>query len=110
MELGEASSASVRLLELAQRTADEAVANARIESDNLRNSTESEVLKMMTETKANIAIMSRDFDAQKAAMERRVEELRAYEREYRSRLRSYLEGQLRELETKNLGGDRQVEG
>ena len=110
MELGEASSASVRLLELAQRTADEAVANARIESDNLRNSTESEVLKMMTETKANIAIMSRDFDAQKAAMERRVEELRAHEREYRSRLRSYLEGQLRELETKNLGGDRQVEG
>ncbi len=54
--------------------------------------------------------MSRDFEVQKAAMERRVEELRAYEREYRSRLRSYLEGQLRELETKNLGGDRQVEG
>ncbi|MEY3606591.1 MAG: hypothetical protein RL289_771, partial [Actinomycetota bacterium] len=42
------------------------------------------------------------------AMERRVEELRAYEREYRGRLRSYLEGQLRELESKNLSGDRQV--
>ena len=41
-------------------------------------------------------------------MERRVEELRAYEREYRGRLRSYLEGQLRELESKNMSGGRQV--
>ena len=54
--------------------------------------------------------MTREFEVHKSNMERRVEELRAYEREYRSRLRSYLEGQLRELEGKSLGGDRQVEG
>lgn len=120
MDAGEASSASVRILELAQRTADEAVATARIESENLRSSaqnestqllsqTKAEVERLMRETNANIAMMSRDFQTQKAAMERRVEELRAYEREYRSRLRSYLEGQLRELEGRSLGGDRQVE-
>ena len=120
MDAGEASSASVRILELAQRTADEAVATARIESENLRSSaqnestqllsqTKAEVDRLMRETNANIAMMSRDFETQKAAMERRVEELRAYEREYRSRLRSYLEGQLRELEGRSLGGDRQVE-
>ena len=120
MDAGEASSASVRILELAQRTADEAVATARIESENLRNSaqnestqllsqTKAEVERLMRETNANIAMMTREFETQKAAMERKVEELRAYEREYRSRLRSYLEGQLRELEGKSLGGDRQVE-
>ena len=121
MSDSEASLASVRILELAQRTADEAVATARIESENLRNAAEvetadlvnktnSEVERLMNETKANIANMTREFEVHKSNMERRVEELRAYEREYRSRLRSYLEGQLRELEGKNLGGDRQVEG
>jgi len=78
--------ASVRILELAQRTADE----------------------LVTEAKANVANITREFESQRVAMERRVEELRAYEREYRGRLRSYLEGQLRELESKNISGDRQV--
>ncbi len=110
MDAGEASSASVRILELAQRTADEAVATARIESENLRNTAQTEVERLMRETNANIQLMTREFETQKANMERKVEELRAYEREYRSRLRSYLEGQLRELEGKSLGGDRQVEG
>ena len=110
MDAGEASSASVRILELAQRTADEAVATARIESENLRNTANTEVERLMRETNANIQLMTREFETQKANMERKVEELRAYEREYRSRLRSYLEGQLRELEGKSLGGDRQVEG
>ena len=91
--------ASVRILELAQRTADEAVASARIESEQL-----------VADAKTNIANMTREFEAQRVAMERRVEELRAYEREYRSRLRSYLEGQLRELESKNIADARQVTG
>lgn len=120
MDAADASTASVRILELAQRTADEAVASARIESEQLRaaaeaetqaliSNTNAEVERLMNETKSNIEQMTRDFEIQKTGMERRVEELRAYEREYRSRLRSYLEGQLRELEGKNLGGDRQVE-
>jgi len=120
MDPADASSASVRILELAQRTADEAVATARIESEQIRGvaeletrdlvaNTRAEAEQLMRETKAEIATMNREFEINKSAMERRVEELRAYEREYRSRLRSYLEGQLRELETKNLGGERQVE-
>lgn len=89
--------ASVRILELAQRTADEAVSAARIESD-----------QMVADAKSAVANMTRDLESQRVSMERRVEELRAYEREYRGRLRSYLEGQLRELDSKNLSGDRQV--
>ena len=34
-------------------------------------------------------------------LERKVEELRAFEREYRSRLKAYLETQLRDLESKS---------
>ncbi len=100
--------ASVRILELAQRTADEAVASARIESEQLLTSAKSTSDELVSEAKANIANMTREFESQRVVMERRVEELRAYEREYRGRLRSYLEGQLRELESKNIAGDRQV--
>lgn len=100
--------ASVRILELAQRTADEAVASARIESEQLLTAAKSTSDELVSEAKANVANITREFESQRVAMERRVEELRAYEREYRGRLRSYLEGQLRELESKNIGGDRQV--
>jgi DivIVA domain-containing protein len=100
--------ASVRILELAQRTADEAVASARIESEQLLTSAKSTSDELVSEAKANVANITREFESQRVAMERRVEELRAYEREYRGRLRSYLEGQLRELESKNISGDRQV--
>jgi DivIVA domain-containing protein len=100
--------ASVRILELAQRTADEAVAAARIESEQLLSSAKSTSEELVSEAKTNVANITREFESQRVAMERRVEELRAYEREYRSRIRSYLEGQLRELESKNIGGDRQV--
>jgi len=100
--------ASVRILELAQRTADEAVASARIESEQLLTVAKSTSDELVSEAKANVANITREFESQRVAMERRVEELRAYEREYRGRLRSYLEGQLRELESKNISGDRQV--
>ena len=100
--------ASVRILELAQRTADEAVASARIESEQLLSAAKSTSEELVSEAKTNVANITREFESQRVAMERRVEELRAYEREYRGRLRSYLEGQLRELESKNISGDRQV--
>jgi len=99
---------SVRILELAQRTADEAIAMARIESEQLMVAAKLSSEELVSEAKANVANITREFETQRVAMERRVEELRAYEREYRGRLRSYLEGQLRELESKNISGDRQV--
>lgn len=100
--------ASVRILELAQRTADEAVASARIQSEQLMFAAKTSSEELVSEAKANVANITREFETQRVVMERRVEELRAYEREYRGRLRSYLEGQLRELESKNISGDRQV--
>ena len=90
--------ASVRILELAQHAADDVLASARIESE-----------KMLSEKKESVIRETRDLDAQRVAMERRVEELRAYEREYRGRLRNYLEAQLRELDYKDMSGDRKAE-
>jgi hypothetical protein len=38
------------------------------------------------------------LETERSGLEREVEKLRSFEREYRSRLKSYLEGQLRELD------------
>ena len=88
--------ASVRILELAQRAAEDVLASARLEAEN-----------MLDERKTIVIRETRDLDAQRVSMERRVEELRAYEREYRGRLRNYLEAQLRELDSNSMSGDRQ---
>ncbi len=104
------SNASVRLLELAQRTADEHISTALAESETMVTKARSESEQMVNEAKTTVANLTREFENQRVGLERRIEELRAYEREYRSRLRSYLEGQLRELEVKNLGGDREITG
>ncbi|MCX6404590.1 MAG: DivIVA domain-containing protein [Actinobacteria bacterium] len=98
----DASVSAVRMLELAQRTADETVASARIEGEQFLSEASSQAERIMSETTSNVANITREFEGQKANLERKIEELRAYEREYRGRLRSYLEGQLRELEAKKL--------
>jgi hypothetical protein len=38
------------------------------------------------------------LERERADIEKRIESLKVFEREYRSRLRTYLEGQLRELD------------
>ena len=39
------------------------------------------------------------LDQERVALEKRVDELRVFERDYRQKLKSYIEGQLRELDT-----------
>jgi hypothetical protein len=41
----------------------------------------------------------------RASLERKVEDLRAFEREYRQRLKSYLESQMRQLESNSTNDD-----
>ena len=42
------------------------------------------------------------LETQRNALEAQLDQLRQFEREYRSRLKSYLEGQLRELDSQQL--------
>jgi polyhydroxyalkanoate synthesis regulator phasin len=77
----------------------------------MRNEATNESTSMVNEAKTQAANITRELETQRVGMERRIEELVSYEREYRGRLRSYLEGQLRELENKSFNAnDRQVQG
>ncbi len=78
---------AVAMLALAQKTADEHKSRAKAESDAL-----------LASAHAKVTELERAGAAERAGLERRVEELRAFEREYRTRLRQHHEAALKELE------------
>jgi DivIVA domain-containing protein len=111
---------AARVLALAQQTADQAIADARREADETLGRARREADDILTKARrqaeqvtsdARARAESLERDAQerhrqamgslvqsREELERRVDDLRAFEREYRSRLKAYLEGQLRDLE------------
>jgi DivIVA domain-containing protein len=115
------SEAAAKVLALAQRTADELVADAKAEADRLLTDARQRAEKIDAEIKAKISkletearqkaeAIERDAAQRKqdvfgaleqecAQLERRRDELRDFEREYRSRLKAYLQSELRKLET-----------
>jgi DivIVA domain-containing protein len=118
---------AARVLALAQQTADQAIADARREADETlgRARREAEDIlgkarrqseQIVSEARNRAETLERDAQdrhrqamgslvQQREELERMVDELHGFEREYRSRLKAYLEGQLRELEAgANHGG------
>ena len=81
--------AAVRMLELAQKTADEHVNAAKAEAE-----------RILADARATHQRTMGDLESERASMQAKVDELRSFEKEYRTRLRSYLEGQLRDLDAK----------
>src|SRR3954454_25088361 len=93
-----ASETATGILALAQRTADEHIAEARTQADRIIGEarTRAEQLKREADDKHRQMIGS--LETERSTLEREGEKLRSFEREYRSRLKNYLEGQLRELD------------
>ncbi|ADP80420.1 DivIVA domain-containing protein [Pseudofrankia inefficax] len=87
-----------RTLVLAQRTADEAVREARAESERARREARQDADRILAEARAHVAEQLGGLEDDKRRLEGQVEQLRAFEREYRTRLRAYLEMQLRDLD------------
>ncbi|MDX6284475.1 MAG: hypothetical protein QOH03_5546 [Kribbellaceae bacterium] len=99
-----------RTLVLAQRAADEALRDAETQAEQMRLAAQAEVERLRAESQAAAERLRADSEAtaarERAALESErtsaeddVEQLRAFEREYRTRLRAYLELQLRELDS-----------
>ncbi len=87
-----------RTLVLAQRTADEALREARNESDRARREARADADRIIGEARAHVTEQLGGLEDDKRRLEGQVEQLRAFEREYRTRLRAYLEMQLRDLD------------
>ncbi len=96
------------ILAMAQRTADQFVTEARAESDRLLAQARSRAAEIARDAEEKRRQLVGSLDTERSDLQRRIEELRVFEREYRSRLRAYLENQLRELSnsdvSKSAGG------
>jgi len=119
--------AATRVLSLAQHTADQAIADARREADDTLGRARREASEVLTKARrqaeqitadAGARAESLERDAQerhrqalgsliqaREELERRVDDLHAFERQYRGRLTAYLEGQLRALEAGAADGE-----
>jgi len=83
----------------ARAEAERTVTAARKEADSTLTASKDRASRLDQEVAARFQATLGDLDARRQALESRIEQLRAFEREYRTRLKAYLEGQLRELDS-----------
>lgn len=98
-----------RVLMMARRTADEHVADARREADGLLSDARTKAEKVRREAQDKARHLEEDaerrhqdalsgLDARRTAVRRDIEELEQFARSYRTRLKAYLNSQVRECE------------
>ncbi len=97
---GQGPEAAAGMLALAQKLHDEYVRNGEQQRDRIVNEAREHAQRLVREAEEKQRQTLGSLEQERSLLERKIDELRAFEREYRSRLKSYLEGQLRELEQK----------
>lgn len=99
------ATATAGIIELAQRLHDEHVAEGEAKRNQLISDAEAEVARIRTEAEAKQREETARLERERNTLEARITELRNFERDYRSQLRGYIEGQLRELDEKSGSTD-----
>jgi len=94
----EAQATAHSTLSSAQAQAQQHVGEAHQRADQLDRESNARAIKILQDAEQRAATITAQFEQRKDALERRVEQLRTFEREYRTRLKSYLESQLRDLD------------
>ena len=87
------------IIALANRLHDEHVKNGEDERDRLITEANEEHKRIVGEAEEKSRTTLADLESKKADLDKTIEGLRNFERDYRNRLRNYLENQLRELDT-----------
>ncbi|MDR7087147.1 cell division septum initiation protein DivIVA [Aeromicrobium panaciterrae] len=123
--MGDASSAAARLLEIASSNADQLMEAAKDEADRIVGEARTKAERLTNEargkadrleTDARIRAQKLDdetnerrsqavatIERERYEMQREVEHLRAYEREYRARLKNYFQSQLDQISANEAG-------
>jgi DivIVA domain-containing protein len=107
--VGQGPEAAAGMLALAQKLHDEYVRNGEQARDHIIGEAREIANRLTREAEEKQRQTLGSLEQERSLLERKIDELRVFEREYRSRLKSYLEGQLHELEAKatvvpNRGG------
>ena len=89
------------LLQLARRLHEEHVREGVEKRDALIAEGHATAARVVSEAESRQRAQLQSLDQERAQLESRIEELRTFEREYRQKLKSYIEGQLRDLDSSN---------
>lgn len=89
------------LLQLARRLHEEHVREGMEKRDALIAEGHAAAARVVSEAEQAQRAQLGALEQERVALERQIDELRTFEREYRSKLKGYIEGQLRELESAN---------
>ncbi len=107
--LAEARTKSEQLLSDARAKADGMVNEARARAETMLNDARNRAETLERQSREKASSLERDaarkhteiigsINQEKTSLEKKIDELRTFEREYRTRLKTYLESQLRELD------------
>ncbi len=97
----EQAESATAMLALAQRLHDEHVANGRAEEERIITEANAESTRIITEAEDIHNRTLTKLEEERSLLERKISELREFERDYRTRLRSYLESLLQNVESQN---------
>ncbi len=89
------------LLQLARRLHEEHVREGMEKRDALIAEGHAAAARVVSEAEQAQRVQLGALEQERTALERQIDELRTFEREYRVKLKGYIEGQLRELESTN---------
>ncbi|MDO5025586.1 MAG: DivIVA domain-containing protein [Trueperella sp.] len=97
---GEAVDAT-SMLTLAQRLHDEHIANGKAEGERIVAEAEAERTRIITEAEEVHNRTLTKLEQERSLLEHKIAEMREFERDYRTRLKSYLESLLQNVEAQN---------
>ncbi|MET0481060.1 MAG: DivIVA domain-containing protein [Mycetocola sp.] len=98
------SESSSSLLQLARRLHDEHVREGAEKRDALIAEGHATAARVVAEAEAKQRAQMNILNEERATLEKKIDELRIFEREYRQKLRSYIESQLKELDANGEPG------
>jgi DivIVA domain-containing protein len=96
--------ATNNLLQLARRLHEEHVREGVEKRDSLIAEGHATAARIVAEAESKQRAQISALDQERTQLERRIDELRTFERDYRQGLKGYIEGQLRDLDSQPVGG------
>ncbi len=101
---GQPLESATGMLALAQKLHDDFVRSGEEQRDQILGEAKERASRLVREAEDKHRQTLGSLEQERSLLERKIDELRIFERDYRNRMKSYLESQLRDLETRSSGG------
>jgi DivIVA domain-containing protein len=99
VDTADETAGTTNLLQLARRLHEEHVKEGAEKRDALIAEGHATAARVIAEAEAKQRAQINQLDAERSTLEKKIEELRTFEREYRQKLKTYIESQLRDLDS-----------